>query len=71
MRQAAMRMCSRQAVAVGHSPLFAVDFFSGSCSNYGTYKPPEHPRHGVQVVNPTRVLELEIFLQEGLKMNHM
>lgn len=55
-------------VCMCHSPFFAIDRFSGGCSNNGTYKAPEHPWHSVQVVNTTCILDLEIFLHEGLQM---
>lgn len=56
-------MCIR----VCHSPLFAIDLFSSCCSNYGTYEATEHPWHGMQVVDATCILELEPFLQKGLR----
>lgn len=56
-------MCIR----VCHSPLSAIDLFSSCCSNYGTYEATEHPWHGMQVVDATCILELEPFLQKGLR----
>lgn len=53
---------------VSHSPLSAIDRFSGSCGNDGTCKATKHPWQSMQIVDPTCILELEILLQEGLRM---
>lgn len=63
--------CSVGGNRLCHSPFFTVDRFIGRCSNDGAHKTTQHSRHSVQVVNPTRVLELQAFLQKGLKISQI
>lgn len=56
------------SVCARHSPLPAVDLFSGGSSNNGPYEASEHPGQSVQIVNTTRILDFQVFLHEGLRM---
>lgn len=56
------------SIMISHnSPLLAIDPFTGGCSSDGAHNAPYDPRHGVEVVNATRVLDLQILLHEWLR----
>lgn len=55
--------------SIGHvnSPLPSIDRLRGGSSSNGSHNAPYDPRHGVEVVDATGVLDLQCLLQEGLE----
>ena len=56
--------------SIGHvnSPLSSVDRHRGGSSSNGTHNAPYDPRHAVEVVDATGVLDLQCLLHEGLEV---
>lgn len=50
-----------------HSPFMSIDTLAGSSRCDGTYNSSQEPGHGMQVVDATGVLNLQVLLHEGLQ----